>query len=89
MNATLPSLDCITAIEIALEISLILKAVSMLTYLCYRFVCCRAEPHHMRRKFGGIGHLRVRPSFVSQLVRIHLLYSPLTPFGREFEFAQP
>ena len=38
---------------------------------------------------GGIGRLRVRPSFVSQLVRIHLLYSMLTLFCRECEFAQP
>jgi len=30
-NASLPSLDCITEIGIALEISLILKAVLMLT----------------------------------------------------------
>jgi len=39
--------------------------------------------------FGGIGRLRVRTSFVSQLVRIHLLYSPLTLFRFECDFAQP
>jgi len=39
--------------------------------------------------FGGIGRLRVRTSFVSQLVRIDLLYSPLTLFRCECDFAQP
>jgi len=56
--------------------------------LCYRFVCCLAEPDHMITIFGGIGRLRVRPSFVSQLVRIHLLYGMLTLFCGECEFAQ-
>jgi len=57
--------------------------------MCYRFVCCLAEPDHMWRKFGGIGRLRVRTSFVSQCVRIESLYSPLALFRCECDFAQP
>jgi len=37
--------------------------------------------------FGGIGRLRVRTYFVSQFVRIDLLYSPLTLFRSECDFA--
>jgi len=36
-----------------------------------------------------MGRPLVRTSFVSQLVRIRLLYSPLTLFCGECEFGQP
>jgi len=39
--------------------------------------------------FGGLGRLRVRTSFVSQIVRLDLRYSPLTLFCGEREFGQP
>jgi len=61
----------------------------MLNCAIDRFACCLAEPDHMRRTFAGIGRLRVRTSFVSQLVRIHLLHSPLTLFCHECDFGQP
>jgi len=88
VNASLSSPCRITAFEITPEKGLICEAC-IHAYLCYRFACCLAEPDHMRRKFGGIGRLRVRTSFVSQIVRIDLLYSPLTLFRCECDFGQP
>jgi len=80
MNAILGSLGCITAFELHFKYDSFVKAACIHAYLCDRIACCLAELHHMITIFGGIGRLRVRPSFVSQLVRIDWLYSLLTLF---------
>jgi len=43
----------------------------------------------MPQILGGVGLLRVCTSLIFQLVRIHLLYSSLTLFRCECDFAQP
>jgi len=77
-NASLPSLDCITAFELHFEYDGFVKTASMLT--------CAIASRHMITIFGGIGRLRVRQSFVSQLVRIHH-YTAYSRFS--VDFGQP
>jgi len=86
-NATLPSLDCITAIEIALERWLLCEGC-IRAYLCYRFARCVAGPDQMPRIFCAIGHLVGLFSDFFQLVRIDFLHSPLTLLCGGCELAQ-
>jgi len=87
VNSTFPSLDCITAFEIALEIALICESCidAYLIVLSLLVLSCWTWSHD-----NNIWRNRTsRPSFVSQMVRIHLLYSTVTLFCGDCEFGQP